>query len=106
MQTINLKKFFTERLVVENFLLKQSRLITRLKVVNVIAFNQMNVKFHYNRKYQSIFIKQNDYALIKLHKKYNIFFAINRKYKQQFVESFFVIKKIEQLVYRLIILNT
>ena len=29
-----------------------------------------------------MFIKQNDYALIKLYKKYNISFVINRKYKQ------------------------
>ena len=52
-----------------------------------------------------MFIKQNNYAFIKLYKKYNIFFVINRKYEQQFVELFLIIKKIERFVYRLIISN-
>ena len=51
MQTINLKKFFVKRLIVENLLLKQSRLIIYLKIVNAILFNQINVKFYYNRKH-------------------------------------------------------
>ena len=85
--------------------LKNNRLIIRLKTFDVIVFEQMNVKFHYDKKHQSLFIKSKNYVLIRLHKNYNILFVINKKIDQQYVESFRVIEKIERLFYRLIISN-
>ena len=85
--------------------LKKRRFITRQNASDVIAFDQMNVKFHYDRKHQSMFMKQKDVALIKLHKSYNIFSTISKKYDQQFVESFIIIEKIDRLIYRLNISN-
>ena len=85
--------------------LKNNRLITRLKTFDVIVFEQMNVKFHYDKKHQSLFMKTKDYVLIRLHKSYNISFAISKKIDQQYVEFFRVIEKIERLFYRLIISN-
>ena len=38
-------KFFTK------LLFKKNRLIIRLKIINVIVFEQMNIKFHYNQKH-------------------------------------------------------
>ena len=85
--------------------LKNNRLIIRLKTFDVIVFEQMNVKFHYDKKHQSLFIKSKNYVLIRLHKSYNISFVINKKIDQQYVEFFRVIEKIERLFYRLIISN-
>ena len=65
----------------------------------------MNVKFHYDRKHEIMFMKQEDVALIKLHKNYNIFSVISKKYDQQFVEFFIIIEKIDRLIYRLNISN-
>ena len=107
-QAMNLWKFFTNQsafVVVDNFSLKNNRLITRQKIVDIIIFAQMNVKFHYDRKHQFMFMKQEDYALIKLHKKYNISSIINRKYNQQFVKFFLITKKIERFAYRFVISN-
>ena len=81
--------------------LKKRRLITRQNASDVIIFDQMNAKFHYDRKHESMFMKQEDVALIKLHKSYNISSAISKKYDQQFVESFSIIEKIDRLTYRL-----
>ena len=100
-QSLNL---FLQKIFI-NLSFKNNRLITRLKTFDVIVFDQINVKFHYDRKYQSLFIKSKDYVLIRLHKNYNILFVINKKIDQQYVEFFFVIEKIERLFYRLIISN-
>ena len=81
--------------------LKKRRLITRQNASDVIVFDQMNVKFHYDRKHESMFMKQEDVTLIKLHKDHNIFSTISKKYDQQFVEFFIIIEKIDRLTYRL-----
>ena len=103
-QIIDLIKF---ALIFElaRFTLKKRRLVTRQNVNDVIVFDQMNAKFHYDKKHEFMFMKQKDVTLIKLHKDYNIFSTINKKYDQQFVESFIIIEKIDRLIYRLIIFN-
>ena len=87
------------------FTLKKRRLITRQNASDVIIFDQMNAKFHYDKKHEFMFMKQEDVALIKLHKNYNISSTINKKYDQQFVEFFIIIEKIDRLIYRLNISN-
>lgn len=74
--------------------LKDSRLITRLEAADAIAFGQMNAKFYYDRKHQPLFIKQGNYALIKLPKGYNIPSTASRKYSQQFVGPFQITEKV------------
>ena len=44
----------------------------RFEVIDVIAFAQMTSKYYYDRKHQLLFIKIDDYALIRLHHDYNI----------------------------------
>ena len=85
--------------------LKKRRLIIRHEIVDVIVFEQMNAKFHYDRKHQSLYMKSNDYVLIQFHKKYNIFSIISKKIDQQYVDSFLIIEKIDNLIYRLILSN-
>ena len=92
--------------VINDFLLTNSRFIIKLKVVDVIIFDQMNAKFYYDRKHEFMFMKQDDYAFFKLHKSYNISSTnFNRKYNQQFVDFFLITKKIKRLIYRLTISN-
>ena len=85
--------------------LRKRRLIIKHEIIDVIAFEQMNVKFHYNRKHQSFNMKFEDYVLLRLHKEYKISFVINKKIDQQYVDLFFVIEKIDNLTYRLVISN-
>ena len=96
-QIMNLRKSFAASVDIS---FKNRRLITRQKVSDAIAFDQMNVKFHYDRKHESLFMKIDEQALIRLHKSYNISFFINRKYDQQYVRFFIITKKIERLIYR------
>ena len=45
----------------------------RLKMIDVIVLKQIYVKFIYNKKHKSIFIKTNNWTFFRLHKDYNIF---------------------------------
>ena len=98
-QIIDLIKFIDVNIF--EFTLKKRRFITRQNVNDVIIFDQMNAKFHYDKKHEFMFMKQKNVAFIKLHKNYNIFSIINKKYDQQFVEFFIIIEKIDRLIYRL-----
>ena len=75
----------------------------RVKIVDSITFAQMKVKRNYDDKHKSIYMREENYALIKLHHEYDIFFiaVLESKFSQQFVESFRVLKRVERLVYKL-----
>lgn len=75
----------------------------RIEIANAISWANMKYKYHYDRKHTSMFLKKEDWALIKLHKKYSISFTlkITKKLTQQFVESFEIIQRIDRLVYKL-----
>ena len=102
-QIIDLTKFINVDIF--KLTLKKRRFIIRQNANDVIIFDQMNVKFHYDRKHEFMFMKQENVALIKLHKNYNISSIISKKYDQQFVEFFTIIEKIDRLIYRLNISN-
>lgn len=97
-QTLDLMKSFAKNLFID-----ETTCRTRMIVTNFIAFAQMIVKFHYDNKHHSLFLKVDDYALLRLHRDYNISFTkrVDFKLSQQYVDSFRVIKKVENLVYRL-----
>ena len=78
MQTLNLIKPSTT--IELSF--KDLRLIVRIKTFDVIVFAQMNVKYYYDEKHQSLFMKFDDYALIRLHREYDILFTtiLNSKF--------------------------
>ena len=67
----------------------------------------MNVKHHYDRKHQSLFMKIDDYVLLRLYRDYEIFFIVkyDSKFSQQYVDLFKILKKIDRLTYRLKIFN-
>ena len=99
-QTLNLP--FLQSMT-DDLSLKKRRLIIKHEIIDVIAFEQMNAKFHYDRKHQSLYIKPSDYAFIQFHKEYNIFSTINKKIDQQYVDLFLIIEKMSNLIYRLAI---
>ena len=51
---------------------KNLRFIVHTEAFDVIAFVQMNVKYYYDEKYQSLFMKLDDHVLIRLHREYDI----------------------------------
>jgi hypothetical protein len=61
------------------------------------------MKRHYNRKHQSLNMKVNDYALFRLHKDYSLssINILRKKLSQQYADFFKVLKKVENLAYRL-----
>ena len=75
----------------------------RRDVQNNIVFSQALSKNYYDRKHISCQLQIDDWALLKLHKKYDILFIaiLSKKLSQQYVESFQIIEKIDNLAYRL-----
>ena len=95
-QSINILKFFANLNNIRS-------IITRTKIIDVIAFAQLNVKFYYDRKYYLKILVVENWILFRFHKNYNIFFIVvlRKKINQQYVEFFRVMKKIDRLVYRI-----
>ena len=77
--------------------------ISRTQIRDNIAYEQMLVKKYYDNKHKSIHLKNETWVLLRLHKKYNIFniFVLDFKLSQQYTKSFQVLKKIDNLVYKL-----
>ena len=78
-------------------------LSTRTAAKDVIAFANINTKYHYNRHYQSIFLKIEDYVYLRLYKGYNILvnLGIIKKLAQQYIGPFKVLERVGRLVYLL-----
>ena len=65
----------------------------------------MNMKFHYDRCYTPMFLALSDWALLWMHRGYNIPSATNRKLDQQYASPFKVLERIGRLAYQLKILD-
>lgn len=74
-----------------------------MEAQNAINWAQMHQKFHYDRKYHPQFLRRDDYALLRLHKSYNIPAnqALRRKIGQQYVGPFRVLERSGRLAYKL-----
>ena len=95
-QSIDMLKFFANLNDIEI-----RSIITRTKMIDIIAFTQLNVKFYYDCKHYSTILVVENWVLFRFHKSYNIFFIaiLKKKINQQYVESFCVIEKIDRLIY-------
>ena len=82
--------------------------VARLEAADAIAFAQMHAKYHYDRRHHPQFFRQGDYALLRLHRGYDIPATklTGRKYGLQFVGPFRVVERIGKLAYRLDIPDT
>ena len=75
----------------------------RVEVADAIAFAQMEAKRSYDEKHKPVYMREGDYALIRLHHGYDIpsTAVLGRKYSQQYVGPFRVLKRVGRLAYRL-----
>ena len=79
--------------------------VARIEARDALSYAQLNQKFHYDRSHTPMFLKVGEWALIKLHKGYNIPSTahITKKLSQQYVGPFQVLQKVGRLAYRLAI---
>ena len=66
-----------------------------------MLFVNAQIKFRYNNKHKSLMFKIDEMIYLRLHKNYNLFSKFNKKNFNQYVESFFVKRRINRLVYEL-----
>ena len=100
-----LSKFFVDAILIfSSIVFRSIQRVIRNKIIDVITFAQMHVKYYHDKNHISIFMKTNDWAFFQLHKSYKISITIrlNKKYVQQYIDSFQIIERIEKFVYRLI----
>ena len=100
---LSLQKFSAN----EDFILKNKRFIARIEAFDAIAFTQINVKLRYDCWHLSLFMRINDWVLLRLHKNYNISIIaqIKKKISNQYIELFRITKRIERFTYRLVVLE-
>ena len=68
--------------------------IIRFEIIDVIIFDQMQFKFHYDNNHKSLFMKINEWTFFRLYKSYKVsIIARIKKYFQQYVDSFQIIEK-------------
>jgi hypothetical protein len=77
----------------------------RKKAQNVIDWAQMINKTHYDRRHSSLFLKIDEWTMLRLHHDYSISESKNmiKKISTQYVKSFKVVQRIKRLAYRLVI---
>lgn len=82
---------------------KISSKVARLEAYDAVTWAQTNHKFHYDRAHHPQFLREGDFALLKLHKGYNIPATklLGKKVGQQFAGPFRVLERIGRLAYRL-----
>jgi transposase InsO family protein len=75
----------------------------RKEAQNVIDWAQMINKIHYDRRHSSLFLKMNEWVLLRLHHEYFISESkdIIKKIFTQYVRLFKIVQRIERLIYRL-----
>ena len=91
--------------LINSFNIISNKILTRQTVENSIAFSQVMFKHYYDKRHSNHLFKINDWILLKLHKGYNISSTkiLRKKLSQQYVESFMIIEKIDNLIFCLTI---
>lgn len=76
---------------------------TRIEAADAISFAMTNQKAHYHRKHQPLFMKKDEWVMLRLHKRYSIPRAlrITKKLTPQYVGPFQIEDKVGRLAYKL-----
>ena len=82
------------------------RIVYRKKIINVISFVNVQMKFRYDNKHKSLMLKIDDIIYLRLNKNYFLFNKFDKKFFNQYVESFFVKRRVNRLIYELNLLFT
>ena len=101
-----LSKFFVDVILIfSSIVFRSIQRVIRNEIIDVIAFAQMHAKYYYDKSHISVFMKIDDWAFFQLYKNYKISITIrlNKKYAQQYIDSFQIIERIERFVYRLVL---
>ena len=83
--------------------LSAAQRIARSDAADAIAFAQMNAKWQYDQKHKPLTMQIGDWALLRLHRGYNISSTarIGRKLSQQYVGPFRIVERVGSLAYKL-----
>lgn len=73
----------------------------RQKIINVIIFVNVKMKFQYDNKHIIFLLKSSDKVFLKFHVDYILFGKHNKKFFQQRCESFIIKRRIDRLTYEL-----
>jgi len=73
----------------------------RVDAADALDFAAMNMKYYYDRRHTAMFLAPGDYALLRLHKGYDLPSELNSKLSQQYAGPFKVLEKVGRLAYRL-----
>src|SRR5204862_7141015 len=73
----------------------------QVDAADALGFASMNMKYYYDRCHTATFLAPGDYALLRLHKGYDLPSELNSKLSQQYAGPFKVLEKVGHLAYRL-----
>ena len=71
------------------------------KAIDVISYVMIKIKIMYDARHILLLFKSNDKVFLRLHKKHTLFNKLNIKLFNQRVDSFFIKRRIERLIYEL-----
>jgi hypothetical protein len=77
--------------------------LARIEVADALDLIALRDKAYYDRRHTPMFLKVGEWALLRLHKGYNIPAVTNKKIGQQYAGPFKVIERVGRLAYRLAI---
>ena len=76
------------------------------ETVDVTNFVAVKIKVYYDVRHTSILLKKDEYVYLRLNKEYKLSRKLNSKLSQQRCEFFKILKRVEQLVYKLKLSST
>lgn len=81
--------------------LQKNDLFTLKKIVDVTIFVNAKTKIHCDKKHQSLLLQSRNKAYIQFHHDYKLSNMLNKKLKNQRIDSFLIKQRIDQLTYEL-----
>ena len=89
------------KLTINQLKLNLLRLVYHKKIIDVILFANAQMKFRYDNKHKLLMFIIDDIIYLRLYKKYFLFSKLSKKVFNQYVELFFVKRRINRLIYEL-----
>src|SRR5947209_2435488 len=77
----------------------------RIDAADALDLAAINMKYYYDRRHTAMFLAPSNWALLRLHKGYNIPSEYNPKLSQQYAGPFKILEKVGRLAYCLLLLE-
>ncbi len=83
--------------------MEADKAVARVTARDAVSFAQINNKRHYDRRHQPMFLQAGEWAVVRLHRGYEIpsTLGVTKKLTDQYVGPFKVLEKVGNLAYRL-----